>query len=77
MLFVFSIILIVIALVVWRNASAHKHENPVSFNIARISPVAVVVFGFLALLQCFTQIPAGHVGVIDFFGIVSDRILPS
>lgn len=77
MMFIFSIILLLIALAMWRNASAHKHENPMSSNVARISPLAVVVFGFFALLQCFTQIPAGHVGVIDFFGIVSDRTLPS
>lgn len=31
----------------------------------------------VALSQMFTQIPAGHVGVVDFFGIVSDRTLPA
>ncbi|MDH3253285.1 MAG: prohibitin family protein [Ignavibacteria bacterium] len=30
-----------------------------------------------ALLQCFTIIPAGHVGVVNFFGVVSERTLPN
>ena len=30
---------------------------------------------FIALLQCFTIIPAGHTGVIDFLGYVSDNTL--
>jgi regulator of protease activity HflC (stomatin/prohibitin superfamily) len=37
------------------------------------------VFGGLILLvlifRCFTVIPAGHVGVVDFFGKVSDSTL--
>lgn len=31
----------------------------------------------MAVVQCFSQVPAGHVGVIDFFGIVSTRTLPA
>ena len=36
-----------------------------------IMAIAVI----LAIAQCFTEIPAGHVGVVDFFGTVSDRTL--
>jgi regulator of protease activity HflC (stomatin/prohibitin superfamily) len=43
--------------------------------VARVSGLGVVVFAVLAILQCFTQIPAGHVGVVDFFGVVSDATL--
>jgi regulator of protease activity HflC (stomatin/prohibitin superfamily) len=32
---------------------------------------ASIFFAVLALLQCLTVIPAGHVGVVDFFGNVS------
>jgi regulator of protease activity HflC (stomatin/prohibitin superfamily) len=32
-------------------------------------------FGLLALAQCLTVVPAGNVGVIDFFGNVSARVL--
>ena len=42
----------------------------------RFAPLAIgVVFFVVALSQVFTVIPAGHVGVIDFFGKVSDRTL--
>jgi prohibitin 1 len=34
-----------------------------------------VVFLLLALLECFTMIPAGNVGAVDFFGTVSDKTL--
>jgi regulator of protease activity HflC (stomatin/prohibitin superfamily) len=37
----------------------------------------MAIAGVIALTQFFTQIPAGHVGVLDFFGIVSERTLPS
>jgi regulator of protease activity HflC (stomatin/prohibitin superfamily) len=37
--------------------------------------VAAAGFGILALAQCLTVIPAGHVGLIDFFGSVSSRTL--
>ncbi|MFA4872823.1 MAG: prohibitin family protein [Patescibacteria group bacterium] len=36
---------------------------------------AFVVGGLLLVLSCFALIPAGNVGVIDFFGNVSGRIL--
>lgn len=39
---------------------------------------AVGVFFLLATIaQAFTVIPAGHVGVVNFFGIVSPRTLPA
>ena len=38
-----------------------------------------VAGGFLviALIQCFTVVPAGNVGVVDFFGVVSQNTLKS
>jgi regulator of protease activity HflC (stomatin/prohibitin superfamily) len=42
-----------------------------------VSALFAGVFAVLALLQCFTQVPAGYVGVVDFFGIVSEKTLPS
>jgi len=38
---------------------------------------AGALFLLLALVQCLTVIPAGHVGVVDFFGRVSPRPLTS
>lgn len=48
-------------------------DNP----FRKFSPIGIVVFGLLSLGQCFTVIPAGHVGVVDFFGVVSDNTLKS
>ncbi|MBK7260091.1 MAG: prohibitin family protein [Ignavibacteriae bacterium] len=76
MFFLLSIVISVIAFIVWVNASRKVRQNDLSFRpVARISILGAAVFGILAVLQCFTQIPAGHVGVVDFFGVVSDQTL--
>ncbi|MGB8319267.1 MAG: prohibitin family protein [Ignavibacteriaceae bacterium] len=70
MLFIIAVIAGIIAFVVFRNAK--KRNNKQESSLALIG----FVFAFLiAILQCWTKIPAGHVGVIDFFGNVSDRTL--
>ncbi len=77
MLFIFSIIIAVVALVAWRSAARKGKENNPSFrSLASVASLAFVVFILVALSQFFTQVPAGHVGVVDVFGIVSDRSLP-
>jgi regulator of protease activity HflC (stomatin/prohibitin superfamily) len=75
MLFILSVVITILALFVWRNATKHMRQNVTYRPLARGSVLAVSVFGVLALLQFFTQIPAGHVGVVDFFGVVSDNTL--
>ncbi|MBN2201617.1 prohibitin family protein [bacterium] len=40
---------------------------------ARTGAIAILVL--FALFSCFTVVPAGHVGVVDFFGHVSSRTL--
>ena len=76
MIFILSLVIAVIALVVWINASRKVRQNDLAFrSVARVSGLGVVVFAVLAILQCFSQIPAGHVGVVDFFGVVSDATL--
>jgi regulator of protease activity HflC (stomatin/prohibitin superfamily) len=51
-------------------------QNSAAFRpIVNVSALAAGVFGLFALLQCLTQIPAGYVGVVDFFGVVSDQTL--
>ncbi len=72
MLFVFFLILLVASIVVFR-----KSRNLVGNPIKSFSPAAIGIFGLLAALQCFTVIPAGNVGVVDFFGLVSDNTLKS
>lgn len=76
MLFLISILISMVACVVWVNASRKVRQNDVTFRaVSRIGALGTIVFGAIALLQCFTQIPAGHVGVVDFFGVVSDQTL--
>lgn len=77
MLFIVSILIALIALVAWRAAAKKVKENNPSFrSLASVASLGFVIFGLVALSQFFTQVPAGHVGVVDFFGIVSERTLP-
>jgi regulator of protease activity HflC (stomatin/prohibitin superfamily) len=76
MIFIVSIVIAVFAVVIWRIARSKVRQNNIAFRpLISVSGLAAAVFGVLALLQCFTQIPAGHVGVVDFFGVVSDQTL--
>jgi prohibitin 1 len=77
MLFLLSLIIAIGAIVVWVNArkKVHNENNPIFKTTASAAGVVALVFALVALTQCFTQIPAGHVGVVDFFGVVSDKPL--
>ena len=76
MIFIFAVIIAIVALFVWRSASRKIQQNTLIFRpIARASGAVAVVCGVLAVLECFTQIDAGHVGVVDFFGVVSDQTM--
>jgi prohibitin 1 len=76
MIFILTVVATIAALIVWRIAATKVRQNSITFRpIANMGILAAGVFGAVALLQCFTQVPAGHVGVIDFFGVVSDKTL--
>ena len=70
MLFIIALAAAIVAMLVFFNAK--KRFNKQESNFALIGFVIAV---FIALLQCWSIIPAGHVGVIDFFGNVSDNTL--
>ena len=70
MLFIVALIAAVVAFFVYRNSKKRMNKSEASFALMAIG-VALVV----ALSQCWTVIPAGHVGVVDFWGIVSDFTL--
>ena len=77
MLFILSILIAVVAFIAWRGATRKVKQNMLSFrSLATVSLIAFGFFVLVALSQFFTQIPAGHVGVVDFFGIVSEKTLP-
>jgi regulator of protease activity HflC (stomatin/prohibitin superfamily) len=78
MVFVLSIVISLVAFFIWRSAARKTGQNTIaSRSVARVSGLIAGVFALLALLECFTQVPAGYVGVVDFFGIVSEKALPS
>lgn len=70
MLFIVALVAAVVAFFVYRNAKKRFQKNESAFALLGFA-VAI----FIALLQCFTIIPAGHTGVIDFLGYVSDTTL--
>jgi regulator of protease activity HflC (stomatin/prohibitin superfamily) len=79
MVFIVSLLIAVAALFWW---IAARKKYLVQRNIAfqtnvRVALATFVISLALAIVQCFTIIPAGHVGVVDLFGVVSQRTLPA
>ena len=70
MLFIIAIIAAAVAAAVYFSAKKRSSKQESSFALIGMG-VAILI----AVLQCWTIIPAGHVGVIDFFGNVSDKTL--
>ena len=88
MIFILSSVVAVAGFVVWwllRKQAIESTANVRDLELQRhIYRTALIGTGSLAgislliaLSQGITQIPAGHVGVIDFFGKVSERTLKS
>lgn len=77
MLFIFFILIALVAFITWQNARNKfaKDGNKIYQGGAGISLLATVIAALLALVQIFTVIPAGNVGVVDFFGNVSENTL--
>ncbi len=70
MLFIIALIAAVVAFFVYKNAKKRFQKSETTFAM-----LGLVTALFVALLQSFTIIPAGHTGVIDFLGYVSDHTL--
>ena len=77
MLFIVSVLVVVAVVVAWRSLGRHAHSSADSVAAAsRSGALAILVIAaVVALFQCFTVIPAGNVGVVDFFGSVSPETL--
>jgi len=71
MAFALSLLIAFAGFFVFR-ASRHIPDRR-QFSILAL--LVAVVFGLLALGQCLTVVPAGNVGVVDFFGTVSPNAL--
>jgi len=72
-----TLLVTVLALGAWIGARRQAGRTPgAPARLASgLAGTAAVVFAGLTLLQAFTVVPAGHVGVVDFFGTVSDTTL--
>jgi len=77
MLFILSILVAAASYTIWRSARKKvREERNLGFQMTKnIAATLTAFFLFIALMQFFTVIPAGHVGVVDFFGTVSDNTL--
>ncbi len=72
MIFIVAILIAVIAFAAFLNLKKTHRKQEMAFT-------GLVAFGALvvAVAQIFTVVPAGMVGVVDFFGNVSDNTLKS
>jgi regulator of protease activity HflC (stomatin/prohibitin superfamily) len=79
MLFIISLLIAAGSAIAWISArkKVRDERNLMFKTTANIMGSLAIIFLLIAITQCFTQIPAGHVGVVDFFGVVSDRTLPA
>ena len=76
MLFLLALFIAIGALFVWN--TARKRANfgtPLGRQSSGFAAMLAGVFLLIALSQMFTVVPAGNVGVVDFFGTVSDNTL--
>jgi len=70
MLFLIAVIAAVVAFFVYTNAKKRMNKSEASFAL-----IGIAVALLIAISQSWTIIPAGHTGVIDFLGNVSDNTL--
>lgn len=78
MLFILAVIVLILAFIAWQRAGNDKGGNvAVSRGVRSVAVLVMTIAGLVAISRCIAQVPAGHVGVVDFFGIVSDRVLPA
>jgi prohibitin 1 len=77
MLFIFFLLVAVAAFLSWTAARKRViQQHNLVYRSAMLLSGAVTLFAaLLAVSQCFTAVPAGHVGVVDFFGVVSQTTL--
>ncbi len=76
MVFIFSVLVAIVAFYFWRSSAKKVQEKNIAFRgISILAALATVFFAGLAVMQCVTVVPAGNVGVVDTFGTVSDNTL--
>ncbi len=79
MLFILTFLIAAGAFVAWLSARRKvvQERNLMYQRTAGIAGAITIFFALVSFVQAFTVIPAGHVGVVDFLGVVSDNTLKS
>ena len=78
MLFIFSLLVFGVSVYyLWASNSKLKQYNEAFRQGRTISMILALFFGLIAFTRMLTVIPAGHVGVVDLFGRVSEKTLKS
>ncbi len=73
MLFLFSILVAIVAFYFWRSSAKKAQEKNLTYRgLSAIAALTTVFFAGLAVMQCVTVVPAGNVGVVDTFGTVNE-----
>lgn len=77
MVFILALIASVVAFSAWMAAQKkYKLErNPMFRSSGMLAGGLSLLFAVIAVSQVLTVVPAGYVGVVDFFGTVSDKTL--
>ena len=75
MFFIISILVAIWSFIAWWSARRTASSNAMARGSSAIFGAAGVLFAVLAFVQMFTVVPAGNVGVVDFFGTVSENTL--
>ncbi len=70
MIFIVTILAALVAAAIYISAKKRYNKSESAFALT-----GVIIALFIAVLQFWTIVPVGHVGVIDFFGNVSDVTL--
>lgn len=71
MTFLITLVIAVGAFIAYRSSLGQADRRPVG----SVALVASIGFALISVGQCFTVIPAGNIGVVDFFGTVSANTL--
>lgn len=75
MLFLLSVLIAIGSLIAWQTARKSGAGNALARGSSAIFGSAALLFVVIAFTQAFTVVPAGHVGIVDFFGTVADKTL--
>lgn len=71
MTFLITLVIAVGAFIAYRSSLGQADRRPAG----SIALVVAIGFALISVGQCFTVIPAGNIGVVDFFGTVSGNTL--